>query len=206
MRLIYYLIGDDEVKEEQKLTQNLPQNHLDKASEYQFISDKLRFLAGRNLLIEALDKMGKSLDSVYYDEKGKPHVEGISFSISHSERLVVLVLSDIADVGVDVEFIREIDVNELSAEFNEADQRRLKAANDVLDEFFQIWTAKESVMKADGRGFYLSPKKIQIDEEVAIVEDKNQKWFLQYINLATGYKTCVCSTIEPKVKVEQLRL
>ena len=85
------------------------------------------------------------------------------FNLSHGGNYAVLALSD-APVGVDVEPVGR--VRELVAQgaFTEEEQRFLNeyAASDErrrAEAFAIVWTLKESVMKADGRGLGMDPKR-----------------------------------------------
>ena len=58
------------------------------------------------------------------------------------------------DVGVDCETVREIDYEALSKRFfTQPEYERIKGAADPADEFFRIWTKKESYVKFTGEGF-----------------------------------------------------
>ena len=86
---------------------------------------------------------------------GKPLSPTVCFNASHTEGLVALALAAL-DVGVDVERVRTTD----------ADLRNYIAAPDERahihsnEDFFRLWTAKESLVKAEGTGFDVKPDKV----------------------------------------------
>ena len=76
------------------------------------------------------------------------HSHFLFFNISHSHNLVVLVTSEDREIGVDVEEIksrgqslREYISSELEAKYITDDEK-----------FFEVWTSKESLCKAEGSG------------------------------------------------------
>ncbi|MBP5209042.1 MAG: 4'-phosphopantetheinyl transferase superfamily protein [Clostridia bacterium] len=93
--------------------------------------------------------------TVVKNEHGKEYVQdrGIYYNVSHTSGLVCSAVSD-HDVGVDCETVREIDHEALSKRFfTQSEYERIKGAPDPLDEFFCIWTKKESYVKFTGEGF-----------------------------------------------------
>ncbi len=96
-------------------------------------------------------------------EHGKPcfktHTD-IHFNISHTEGLVVCVLSD-KPVGIDVERIHEFKDSLPRRVLTEKEQEFLfgyKENIEVYRElFFRFWTLKESYLKWDGSGFSKEP-------------------------------------------------
>ena len=89
------------------------------------------------------------------NEFGKPISERVCFNVSHCNGAVALVLSD-KDVGVDIENVRPVsgdlvryvsDTNEIPYVKNDKD-------------FFRLWTAKESLSKAHGKGLNKEVKTI----------------------------------------------
>lgn len=88
-------------------------------------------------------------------EEGKPALAGggLEFNISHSGQLVVLAVAH-EPVGVDIEGPRTVSrARELANRFFAAEERRrVEMADDPQATFLGIWTAKEAVIKATGRG------------------------------------------------------
>ncbi len=89
---------------------------------------------------------------------GKPRLAGggPQFNVSHSGSFALIGISPSRPVGVDIEAIRprgdELDI--ARAFFSVAECRALEArsAGGRLLAFYQIWTCKEAVLKACGRG------------------------------------------------------
>lgn len=97
-------------------------------------------------------------------------------SISHSNKLVVSISSDIP-IGIDIEHRKYVEIEELYPTifpiniwkriFAEKKEKRIRI-------FYDYWTKLESVLKADGRGFSLPPETLiwDISRDV-ILADKN---------------------------------
>ena len=120
---------------------------------------------------------GTEPEEIIYNECGKPRFAtgGVEFSISHSDRLVAITLSDDArEVGVDIEKKRDIrhaekiedrlllaldsptdeegegEIIFLGADGEKRDIRLTRAKK--MD-FFERWTLLESLLKCEGGGF-----------------------------------------------------
>ena len=114
---------------------------------------------------------------------------------------VVCAISTQGPVGIDIEEKRPIDPLELSSFFTETEWRRIAAATDRISLFFELWTQKESVMKADGRGMRLDPKRIVIEMNQARVIGANS-YRLHMLNVAPDYMCCLATVEEtPEVRI-----
>ena len=79
------------------------------------------------------------------NEYGKPVAEGIFFNVSHCAGAVTLVLAD-KDVGVDIENVRQTGPALIDYVSCKNEKQAIKSGKD----FFKVWTAKESLVKAEG--------------------------------------------------------
>ena len=88
------------------------------------------------------------------NENGKPYTEDVKveFSISHSKDIVVCAISD-APVGIDIEKIRDVNLNVAKRLFT-PDEQEYVFQNDNFSKqrFFEIWTKKEAYVKRLGLG------------------------------------------------------
>jgi 4'-phosphopantetheinyl transferase len=96
------------------------------------------------------------------NEHGKPAVEpecGLRFNLSNSLGLVVCLVAEGAEVGVDVEpFERAEQILKLAPKvFSAAEQAQLENLEDAakLDRALSLWTLKEAYIKARGMGLAL---------------------------------------------------
>lgn len=115
--------------------------------------DKVNTLSrlARQALSQSCRISGLRLDTFPKDADGVPlPVEGTYWSLSHKSDIVGGVAAPLS-VGLDLETIRP--VNEaLLARIAGADEWRL-AGGESQKNFFRFWTAKEAVLKAEGKGF-----------------------------------------------------
>lgn len=108
---------------------------------------KLLYMQKQNL-VSTYFKRKYCGDDIYYNAQGKPLSHFLFFNISHSQNLVVLVTSEDSDVGVDVEQIKHRGQSLRSYISSELELKYI-----VDDEkFFEVWTSKESLCKAEGSG------------------------------------------------------
>jgi 4'-phosphopantetheinyl transferase len=145
-----------------------------KVSFYKFEQTQLSYIVSqavlRMLLAAYLDvkpadvKMGSH-------KKGKPyliHDSPVFFNISNSHDLCVYAFSCDAEVGIDIEKIRDLpDIDQL-IEKNLTSRERsyiLKDPAHKLNWFFRFWTFKESYLKAIGEGMRLTPENLEFSVE-----------------------------------------
>ena len=101
--------------------------------------------------------MKKKLVGSYRVEKnGKPVCDDFYFNVSHSKGVVVFAKCDDAPIGVDVEVIRPVD--DLLKQYV-CNEEEYKYAKDY-EKFYEIWTAKEALVKCNGEGLDILPRKI----------------------------------------------
>lgn len=128
----------------------------EKMMRYRREEDRLRSFASSLLLQKAAQ--GRS---IYYNEEGKPLVEGLFFNLSHSGNYAVLAEADIP-VGVDIEEM--VPPGDWAREALTAQEYKWmllgKDERDQQERFYRLWTRKESLVKCEGHGFSLSPGEI----------------------------------------------
>ena len=90
---------------------------------------------------------------------GKPYLPELAFNHSHSQQHYALVMSaDVQDIGVDVEDLnRKIRFEALAQHaFTQAELQQWQRSGQDKHYWFQVWTAKEAIVKAAGLGIRLS--------------------------------------------------
>lgn len=110
---------------------------------------------GRELLKRGLEReYGSSYPVVQQDGK-KPRLQGadgIYFNISHTRGMVVCAIAD-HEIGIDVEKIRNYEERLMRRICSEDEIAYIERTEDGrAGRFFQIWTLKESYVKAIGTG------------------------------------------------------
>ena len=128
----------------------------EKMLRYKFHRGRIQNGLAYLLLIHALRKEGVFLEmpEFYYNEHGKPYLKnypGWYFNFSHCRNAVCCVLSN-EEIGIDIE---EIGIyKESLAEYicNENELDLIRQSEHRADEFYKLWTMKESVFKMLGSG------------------------------------------------------
>lgn len=108
--------------------------------------------AGRLSL--AQNPAGKpGLARVRRDELAFPEDEDWQFNVSHSGEFLLFGITVGREVGVDIEQIREIEVQAVVSRFFHRDEIAwLNEQPDMLGAFYALWSGKEAVIKAMGLG------------------------------------------------------
>ena len=136
--------------------------HIDRFHRHE---DKLRSLAAEALLQRLLQERCGITDAVLHRKSnGQPYLTGCDLyvSISHCGEMVACAVSEIP-VGIDIEHIRPIRLNLVRQVCVEEEKAYLLAGKspeedtpctdrDILERFFEIWTAKEAYFKKCGTG------------------------------------------------------
>jgi 4'-phosphopantetheinyl transferase len=139
--------------------------------------DRRDFAAAHVLLRHALSSCAAVAPADWQfttNEYGKPLVvmpdqafQGITFSLSHTKGLVACAVTRDARVGVDVERARGMsDLLDVARRcFAPAEARSLEAMSpdDRQSRFVELWTLKESYLKATGRGLSVPLDRVAFD-------------------------------------------
>lgn len=91
---------------------------------------------------------------------GKPYLEKLTdfnFNISNTGNAIAAVLSNLGNVGIDIEKIRNINIEIANRFFSEKEREFVMNKNNkypnLSNRFFDVWTKKESYVKYTGYGF-----------------------------------------------------
>lgn len=90
----------------------------------------------------------KISENIRLDSRGKLYLEGVSFNLSHGGIYAAAAIG-VEPVGIDVEGGRAPS-ERIAARFHPEEQSWYEKEGEGM--FYRLWTAKESVMKRDGRG------------------------------------------------------
>jgi len=182
----------------QLLVRDLPPAIQAKAMRYLKWEDKCGCIFGKFLLRLALRKMGFSddLDKLQYSRENKPFLPGgPHFNISHSANRAICIVSAETRVGIDIEnSMEEVRFDDFESQFTYSEWRAIRTASDPQEEFFRMWTSKESIMKADGRGLGIPLDKIDVSRLQPVFLDGNA-WALTRLPQFQGYACHFCLEI-----------
>lgn len=167
----------------------LPLNLREKIFKYQKWKDAQASLFGKLLLYILLKKYQTkfTLSNLKIDSQGRPYMnKSFDFNISHSGSYVVCGYSDEGRIGIDLEVIQEMDIDNISPTiFNQYELDLIKSSDNANSFFFELWTIKEAAIKADGRGLGIPLKQVKIKGGSVIIEDAS--WYVKKIHFQEGY-------------------
>ena len=183
----------------------LSPDELQKAYRYKFEKDRDHFITGRALLRNILAKyLNQSPDEIIfsYSDKGKPFIKNsnLKFNLAHSGGKAVFAFADNAEVGIDIEYMRELpDALQIAKRFfsEEEVNEILKVRDDeIRSAFFNCWTRKEAFIKAVGEGLSYPLKDFTVtlipgdNPEIKWIKDKDdevKEWSLVNIQTDENY-------------------
>jgi len=141
-------------------------------TKYVFESELLNSLIGRWLLQGLLEKQEVSLQKLHLalDDHGKPRLSlPLDFSIAHSFDVVVCLVSDEGPIGVDVEKLREVPLEEYQSSFTDKEWSFIMKAHSKVEAFFSLWTKKESLLKMHGFGLQVPLTQVTVLNAVGVI-------------------------------------
>lgn len=168
----------------EEVQDKLPSSVLQKIIAFRFPADQQRSLMA-DLMVRLYysQKLTLSYQDIKYEYgiHDKPVLKGYEsefFNISHSGKHVVVAFSDQA-VGIDVEAIKKDRRNIAQRFFTETEIEDMNSMNGVGEQiryFYQLWTLKESYMKAIGDGMTMSLRSFAFSKK----ESEYQLLFSKY--------------------------
>ncbi|HEX8014414.1 MAG TPA: 4'-phosphopantetheinyl transferase superfamily protein [Flavobacterium sp.] len=188
-----------EENHERLLENNLSEFSVDfqnKIRRYKRWQDAQLSLLGRVLLFMGVEEIfGNSpKDRMIKNTKyNKPYFESnlVKFNISHSGEIVVCALCDKDEVGIDIEKISDIEINNFKLQMTKKEWKNIIFSYDKKEAFFDYWTQKESVIKAHGHGLTIPLTSFEIFENTTEIND--EKYILKEIKINEKYKCYISS-------------
>ncbi|MBB4238464.1 4'-phosphopantetheinyl transferase family protein [Rhizobium esperanzae] len=197
-------------RDRNRWVQSLSPDERDRAATYRFDRDRASFIAGRYLLRRLLSGYVATAPSkvvLVADEHGKLSLEGRDrpqFSLSNADGLVaVAVASGCERIGIDCERA-DTEIEEVTLDaYCSVDERRWLdelPAHERARAAVELWTLKESHLKAIGVGLRENPRNVTFSWEdslpVAAHDGKrDRRWFHRLIESGSQHVVAlaVCS-------------
>lgn len=136
---------------------------------------------------------------------GKPYLKEypeFHYSLSHSGEWVVCA-ADTMPIGIDIQEMKPWKLTLAKRFFHEEEYNRLLALEGEdqdrqTEEFYSMWTAKESAVKLNGRGIGAGIGQYVTDKDYNNICDrvKKQTYYTRRYDMLKGYLICVCSETE----------
>lgn len=157
---------------------------------------------------------GEGYEQVFLEtgENGKPYLRGreeVCFNLSHSGDYAAAVFASSA-VGIDIEEIRQDGEKIVKRFFREEEQRYLTEArweNCRKKKFTELWTRKESYMKAVGGGMKIPMDSFSVlgDRVISDFDEGQQnEFFLRTYDTPEGYCLSVCGKMPIEAEPERI--
>lgn len=130
---------------------------------------------------------------------GKPYLKdypNVQFNLSHSGCWGACALSE-TPVGVDIELVRPLRQQVARRFFTLSEQNWL--AKRPSDEFFRLWTRKESFTKALGKGLTLQLDSFSVLEDILFWN--GTAWYFHEYPIEGGFLTVCCQQTEAEFHV-----
>lgn len=164
----------------------LPQEMADKIRRFRRWQDAHLSLFGKLLLIHGLQQLNlppSLLGQMKYSEYQRPELPlpHLDFNITHSGPLVACAIAQDRKIGIDVEDPRSIDFEDFRNIWRPDEWAQIMDPDMGKANFYHLWTCKEAVIKADGKGMSIPLKDIRIGNKEAWVNEEH--WFLKKVRL-----------------------
>jgi 4'-phosphopantetheinyl transferase len=163
-------------------------------------TDRCLMLSGKILLLHILKEYEywekDMLPEFLFNNYGKPYIQNMKgyFNISHSGNIAVCGYSN-GILGVDIEKIQPCNLEDFELVLTNEEYSSL--ASGTLNDFYRLWTQKEAIIKAIGKGFYMNPVEIDLSKNIRktyfeILKDK-KIWYIYNCDDICGYSLTIAS-------------
>lgn len=201
-----------------------------KQARFRFGRDQRRYLVTRALVRTVLSRYGAVRPEEWVfaaGPRGRPQISApgpaavLEFNISHSADLVLLGVTAARALGIDTESIaaRDADIDGLDRYFAPEESAALLslAPAERRRRFFELWTLKESYLKARGMGLAiaLDAFRFELTGERGLtlhmrpeLGDSPDRWRLWQLVLRSDYLAAVCAArggdVPPRITVREI--
>jgi 4'-phosphopantetheinyl transferase len=174
-----------------ELLESVPPRVRQDVNRYRRPQDRQSRLLGKLLLRKCLMSQGYGSDCLSLlalGPFGRPFVPGgPEFSISHSGEFTVFAATEQGRIGIDIETISRVELGDFDGYLTPGERKRINTASDKCRAFYRLWTRKECVLKADGRGLLAPLEEARVDLDPVVLQGK--RWFLREIGV---HRDCMC--------------
>lgn len=191
------------------LEATLAPDEMARADRFRRSRDRDRFIAAHGLLREVLGGYLRTDPAALRFRSGrwgKPELETgsaggqIQFNVAYADYAVLIGVARGRAIGVDLELVRPtvsaLELAERICSARELTVLRALPADARPWGFFRLWTAKEAVLKADGRGLWVDPMRVDVSDVMAAPTVRAQRrirveagpsWAIQPFALGGAY-------------------
>jgi 4'-phosphopantetheinyl transferase len=208
IKVNFFKINKNHYQYFEKLLNGLPFYIKEKLLKYPQKEERLRGAMGRLILKKLLIEEGYKnniLEKIKSDKFGRPHLDNkIDFNIAHSGDYVVCAISKNTKVGVDIEKIRPIEIDEFNILLTKKELKEIQNSNSPFSIYFDLFTQKEAVSKAIGIGLEISLPDIDIKKKVASCG--TEKWNLTKLEINKKYPAHLAYKGKWEIEVKEIKI
>ena len=193
----------------------LSEEEWQRTERFKFPKDQRRFIVGRGLLRKLLASYLSCEPAAVeftYGPSGKPALTGksgsnsLSFNLSHAGSLVMFAFTRSRQLGVDIEGVdTTVDIDQIINQFfapAEIADVNSRPADLRHHRFFELWTRKEALAKAQGKGLFTALRELDtsaFDGEASNINDPElshfvRNWSLSQLTPAEGYVAALAAS------------
>ena len=168
---------------------------LENINRFKHWQDRCKSLLGKLLLRQALSVFKAPqniINKIIFTKYGKPYLPGINFNKTYSGNLVVCAISNSCRLGIDVELVRPVELSDFTNVMSQDQLENIRNSDNPYQDFFRLWTVKESAMKADGRGVSV-PEVDLLETDFKRIHLHPHTWYLKEMDFAPGYSACLAT-------------
>src|SRR3990167_6193416 len=160
-----------------------------------------RFIAAHAALRQILGQYMQTApnDIVFdYTKHQKPFLSinpsHLAFNLAHSESLAVCAITLNHAIGIDIEKIKTKFPQAVAKRYFSQKEnnhlRQQKNKKDKIRAFFDLWSRKEALVKAVGKGLTLplSSFSVSLDNKLEVILLEQQSWYVMPLDIHSDYK------------------
>lgn len=188
----------------QALMPLLSRKRKDRIERFLHIEDAFRSLIGDLLVAKmfSIEEPGQ-MEIISTNDYGKPYFPEFphcQFNVSHSGSWIACAAHH-SEVGIDIEKHKAMDVHIAKQLFTAEEWMEIKEQEDTLRAFYDLWTRKESYIKAVGKGLSIPLDSFQVEGGKAPVHVCSEMDVSEYrcysLPIEPGYSMAVCAKHAP---------
>lgn len=182
----------------------LSKQELQRAARFRFEVHQQKFILSHAILrILIASYTNTKIENLEFQmgENGKPFLPNdlLQFNLAHSGNLAVYAFRTGIEVGIDIEKIEIKNHDKLAKKvFNNVEYEFFMklSSSEKIHYFYRVWTAKEALIKAKGKGIFLSSTIPTLD---ANSETQTINWsdlyYLRFFSTTEGYQAAIATPL-----------
>lgn len=162
-------------------------------------------LARKLMLWHGMNEMGANMNDLFecleFTKSGKPYIiDAPHFSLANDGAVAVCAISESSVLGIDIERLKPLNLSDYREKMTYLEWREIYSHMIPLRRFYEFWTIKESVLKADGDQENVDIKEIYIQPDIAFLNAQN--WYINPIDIEYYGHICFMVASNPHADIE----